>query len=479
MLKKYSLIMFAVFLCLSFNVSSGGLDLKKLLDKVKQNAEQANTNQSQQNQVNGVPPQVNQNNSSSPAQTNAAGSSNAFQSQNDPSRDSVKKLKRIHEAKSSGTPVEVSETADGQNNVGKDEVLIDALSKAVRNVHSDLGIPDNHYAKTYNEFQKNITNSAYGVIGKFERIDKENIYSAMGQQDPQKNTWSVTAKVTINTKLTPENIKKIKDDQRIIYTHYLGNSAEQAREMATMIAVQQYHRIKIIPDGGLAMPQNVFSQNFLKKEYGLIQKVEVIKESTVPYTKFVTSSIKVTLNDMATLDKKKFSIIQNDINKSRIIEPPNQAVIKATAVMNEMNGALVIVENALNIKGSSEMVRQDALREKQGVRFGQNDFEWTVNMQEERVSVLENRLKTNPKIDADVKKEYEKGAKAMVPAYIKNMQLPLSIFMSGFQGITGAESILKMVAINSDAFNTLMTFNSNNGIDNSEYNNAKESMADK
>jgi hypothetical protein len=125
------------------------------------------------------------------------------------------------------------------------------------------------------------------------------------------------------------------------------------------------------------------------------------------------------------------------------------------------------------------MVRQDALREKQGVRFGQNDFEWTVNMQEERVSVLENRLKTNPKIDADVKKEYERGAKAMVPAYIKNMQLPLSIFMSGFQGITGAESILKMVAINSDAFNTLMTFNSNNGIDNSEYNNAKESMADK
>jgi hypothetical protein len=469
--------MFAVFLCLTFNASSGGLDLKKLLDKVKQNAEQANANQ-QQNQGSSTQPQANQNTSTS-SQANSAGSSNAFQSQNDPSRDSVKKLKRIHEAKSSGTPVEISETADGQINVGKDDVLIDALSKAVRNVHSDLGVPDNHYAKTYNEFQKNITNSAYGVIAKFERTDKENIYSAMGQQDPQKNTWSVTAKVTINTKLTPENIKKIKDDQRIIYTQYVGNSADEAREMAAMIAVQQYHRIKIIPDGGLAMPQNAFSQNFLKKDYGLIQKVEVIKEAPMPYSKLVSSSIKVILNDMALLDKKKFSIIQNDIDKSRIIEPPNQAVIKATAVMNEMNGALLIVENALNIKGSSEMVRQDALREKQGVRFGQNDFEWTVNMQEQRVSVLENRMKTNPKVDEDVKKEYEKGAKAMVPAYIKNMQLPLSIFTSGFQGIIGAESILKMVAINSDAFNTLMTFNSNNGIDNTEYNNAKESMADK
>jgi hypothetical protein len=413
-----------------------------------------------------------------PQPANVAGSSNSFQSQNDPSRDAVKKFKKINEAKINGTPVEVSETADGAQFVGKDEVLIDALSKAVRNVYSDLGIPDSHYAKTYNEFQKNITNSAYGVIGKFERIDKENIYSAMGQQDPQKNTWSVTAKATINTKLTPENIKKIKDDQRIIYTQYLGNSAEQAREMATMIAVQQYHRIKIIPDGGLAMPQNVFSQNFLKKEYGLIQKVEVIKESPVPYTKLVTSSIKVTLNDMSMLDKKKFSIIQNDINKSRIIEPPNQAVIRATAVMNQMNDALAIVENALHIKGSSEIEREDALREKQGVRFGQNDFEWSVNMQAERASVLENRIKINPKIDEDVKKEYERGVKAMVPAYIKNMQLPLSIFTSGFQGITGAESIIKLVAINSNAFNTLMTFNSNNGIDNSEIKNAKDSMGD-
>lgn len=476
MLKKYSLLfIYVAFLSFSFNASSGGLDLKKLFDKVKQSADQANANQ---NQNNNTQQQTNPIVTPSSSQSNTSGSSNAFQSQNDPSRDPVKKFKRIQEAKRNGTPVEVSETADGQMNVGKDEVLIDALSKAVRNVHSDLGIPDNHYAKTYNEFQKNITNSAYGVINKFERIDKENIYSAMGQPDPQKNTWSVTAKVTINTKLTPENIKKIKDDQRIIYTQYLGNSAEQAREMAAMIAIQQYHKIKIIPDGGLAMPQNVFSQNFLKKDYGLIQKVEVIKESPVPYTKLVTSSIKVTLNDMALLDKKKFSIIQSDINKSRIIEPPNQAVIKATEVMNEMNSALVIVENALHIKGSSEMVKQDALREKQGVRFGQNDFEWTVNMQEERVSVLENRMKTNPKIDEDVKKEYEKGAKAMVPAYIKNMQLPLSIFTSGFQGITGAESILKMVAINSDAFNTLMTFNSNNGIDNSEIKNAKDSMSD-
>jgi hypothetical protein len=475
MLKKYSQIVLAVFLCFSFNVSSGGLDLKKLLDKVKQNAEKANTNQPQQNPGNGTQPQINQN-TPPPAQVNATGSSNQFQSS---VTDSIKKKRLIDNAKSSGTPFEVSETADGQINVSKDEVLIDALSKAVRKVHSDLGIPDNHYAKTYNEFQKNITNSAYGVIGKFERIDKENIYSAMGQPDPQKNTWSVTAKVTINTKLTPDNIKKIKDDQRIIYTQYLGNSAEQAREMATMIAVQQYHRIKIIPDGGLAMPQNVFSQNFLKKEYGLIQKVEVIKESPVPYTKFVTSSIKVTLNDMAMLDKKKFSAIQNDIDKSKIIEPPNQAVIQATAVTNEMNSALVIVENALNIKGSSEMVRQDALREKQGVRFGQNGFEWTVNMQEERVSVLDNRMKSNPKINEDVKKEYEKGAKAMVQPAIKNSLLPLSIFTSGFQGITGSEKILELVAINWHAVDIVKNFNSNNGIDNSELDNAKESMADK
>lgn len=66
----------------------------------------------------------------------------------------------------------------------------------------------------------------------------------------------------------------------------------------------------------------------------------------------------------------------------------------------------------------------------------------------------------------------------MVPAYIKIMQLPLTIFISGFQGITGAESVIRLVAINSDAFNTLVTFNSNNGIDNSEIKNVKDSMGD-
>ena len=66
----------------------------------------------------------------------------------------------------------------------------------------------------------------------------------------------------------------------------------------------------------------------------------------------------------------------------------------------------------------------------------------------------------------------------MVPAYVKIMQLPLTIFISGFQRITGAESVIRLVAINSDAFNTLVTFNSNNGIDNSEIKNAKDSMGD-
>ena len=66
----------------------------------------------------------------------------------------------------------------------------------------------------------------------------------------------------------------------------------------------------------------------------------------------------------------------------------------------------------------------------------------------------------------------------MVPAYIKNMQLPLTIFTSGFQGITSAESTIRLFAINSNAFNILVTFNSNNGIDNSEIKNAKDSMGD-
>ena len=467
MLKKFTLIISVVSLIFSSNAFSGGLDFKKLLDKVKQSAEQANANQPQQNQNSNAPPQTNLNNTAPSQQVNAAGSSNTFQSQNDPSRDAVKKFKKIHEAKRNGTPVEVSETADGAQFVGKDEVLIDALTKAVRSVHSDLGIPDSRYAQTYNEFQKNITSPAYGVVSKLERIDKENIYSAMGQQDPQKNTWSVTAKATINTKLTPENIKKIRNDQRVVYAKYPGTPA-----MATMVAVQQYYKIKIIPDGSLAMPQNVFSQNFLKSDYGLIQKVEVIKQTPL------LSTVKVTLNDMALVDKKKFSAIQSDMERSRIIEPPNQAVIQATAVMNEMNAALVIVENALNIKNASEMVRQDALREKQGVRFGQNDFEWSVDMQAERATVLEERIKTNPKIDENVKKEYERGVKAMIPAYAKNLQLPLSIFTSGFQGIPGAESIIKLVAINSNIVNTVLTLNSNNGIDNSEIKNVKDSMGD-
>lgn len=380
LLKKITLCL-AIFL-VSFQLNAGGLDLKKLGDMLKEKAQQAGQN-NQQNQASpSTSSQTNTNTNSNTSYGQSSGSNN-YQSADDPGRESVRKQKEIIQARRVGAPVEVKAVADGQEKITKDEVLIDALTKAVAMVHPDFNLNvTTQYYKTKTEFQNNITKLEYGVIKSFEKVDKENIYAVMGQADPSKNTWSVTAKTLINTKLSTENIKKISDDQRIIYTVGFGANAEEAKQKAALAAVQYYHQVEIEPN-------SVFAKSLLKSNYGVVQKFDMLSETADQYTKLIFVKAKITLNDVGTLDKNKFNSIKNDIEISKVKKAPNPIITAFMENIKEVNAAQSILENALNIKSNAELEKKDAVREKMGVRFADNGFQRGVGIDSNIVGTTE------------------------------------------------------------------------------------------
>ena len=461
-LKNYIICLIFTF---SFNQNIYALDLNKLLKNISDKSQQ--TNQQQNNKQGQLNTSAGHNDSSG----------NNFKSQNDPSRESVRKQRTIILAKNSGAPVDIKETLDGKERVGKEDVLIESLSKAVNSVHANLGISSYSYYNTYSEFQRNITSTAYGLINKFDKVEKENVYMMMNQPDSQKNTWSVTINANINTKLSDENYRKIKEDSRIIYTQMFGQTPEQARLGAALNAVQQYHQVSIAPN-------TPFMKNFMRSDYGLIQKIEILSESQNPYIKGYVSKIKVTLADLGKLDPAKYEAIKRDIEVSKVQESPNPVLIALTDATKEVGAAQSIIENALSIKGTSEIVKQDAYREKAGVRLGENGFQWQVGMNEERWAVIEQRLNDNPKLDEQQKQEFTRGQQAMTPAYLKVIKSAASIFTSlssggnPFQSLQALIVFPKVMAANSEGMNSLMTYNSNNGIDNSAMKQAKQDQGD-
>lgn len=454
--------------------SAQALDLKKFMQKIQKSAQEGQQGSGQNTQ----PQPAGQHNTNSNQVTTTSSqqsNNNNYQNKNDPSRDAFKKQTAIRLAKKAGSPVSVSETVDGQERLMKEDVLTEALTKVVRSVHPDLGIPTYHHFRTYSEFQKNIANPKYGLINNIDKIEKENVFSIMGQPDPSKNTWSVTAKASVNTKLTNENIKAISDDQRIMYSQGFGNTAESARNMAALTAVQQYHQINLMNDSPIA-------RNFMRN--GLIQKTEIVIESLDKNSNLFVSKLKVTMTDLSTLDSAKFSNLKNEIEISKVREQPNPIMLALADAAKDVGSAQSIIENALSIKGSAEMIKQDASREKTGVRFGQNDFQWQVGMSADRWDVIQERLKDSPKLDEQQVQEFKHGQSAMIAASVKMFKSASSIFTSlssggnPFQALQTLISFPQMMAVNSDGINSLMTYNSNNGIDNSEMKVAKAEMGD-
>lgn len=446
-------------LSLLMPVHSNALDLGKIVQDIK--------NKAQQNASSNSNSSSGGNSSSSSSTSSGNSSSNTYQSQRDPSRESVKKYSAILAAKNAGIPVDVKETVDGQERVGKEDVLTEALTKTVAKVYPDLGIPAYNLYYTYSEFQRNITNPAYGLINKFDKTEKLNVYTMMNQPDPQKNTWSITANANINTKLSDENIHKIREDSRIIYTQGGGGSFAQSRASATLNAVMQYHQINIVQNSPVTM-------NMMNPNYGLVEKVEVLNEIQDKNTGMFISKLKVTMSDMTRVDPAKFQRISMDMDASKMKEGPNPVLESLVQATNEVSQAQTVIEGALGIKVMSEAQRRDAIREKAGIRFGDNDFQWRVSMTEERWAVIEERIKGNPKIDEQQKQEYVRGQKMMIPAYTKALASGARIFTSlssggnPFQSLQALIQFPRLMAANSEGMNSMITFNTNQGVDNTE-----------
>jgi len=465
-------ILFLNFYLISSSIYADPVNLKELFKNIQKNAQQPQQSNSQGNTAQ----QSTVNNNAASGQP---GGNNNFQSRKDESNESVRKQAKIRAAKREGVPVEVTAVSDGSPDIrtSKEEELMYALSKSVRAVHPDIGIPTKSFAKTFSEFQKNISNPVYGIIKSFEKIEKENIYNVMGQPDPSKNFWSVTVKTQVNTKLSPENLKKISQDERVIYTQSIGNTVEQARKAAALNAVEQYHGISLRTQGDLlggVIPSNSFTQNFLNPSYGVIEKIEIVNEGQLPYMKMFTSSIKITLKDLDILDRKKFGIIEKDIKAAEIKKPKSDLMQKIEAINKKVNEAYTVLEKIFDKKGSSEMVKKDALQEKMGHRFGDNGFQEMVGTTSERKAIIDQRIKENSNpLNEQQKKDQQQASGMLTVAYLESMQIPLLAVLTP-EGQENFELLTGFAADNADSFNLVMTFNEKNGIDNTPMKNAKE-----
>lgn len=458
--KTTSAILLLAFCQSSFADMSA---LTKLLEKAKANG----TNPNSQNQS-GAP----------------TGTGNTFQKANDPAREEIKRQKAVLAAIKNGSPIEVTEESTKDK---KDDALTAALVKAVSVVHNDLGAyTKNDYAvNTNTEYARNITKPAYGLIASYEKIaEKENVWAPMGQPDPSKSTWSTKVKATINTKLTVENIKAIAADQRILYVGSMGQTVQEAKFNNILTAVKQYHRVNIAPD-------SVFAKNMLNPSYGVIQKIDVLQEGPLPFGNMMGSKIKITFADINELPPQKLAQIKQDIQASMLPEKPNPIMNSVNAALDDINLAETKFEGALQIKGMSEMIKEDAEREKAGNRLGSSGIDQKVAISEKRMQVIEARLKENPQLDEAQKKEfqsglapYSKGVAGLVGSVATGAGFMKSIGQGGdvmgdlLMMVNTMSQIPRILGVFSNATSTLTSYNTTNGVDNKPIEDQKVAMGE-
>jgi hypothetical protein len=133
-----------------------------------------------------------------------------------------------------------------------------------------------------------------------------------------------------------------------------------------------------------------------------------------------------------------------------------------------------VLEKIFDKKGSTEMVKKDALQEKMGHRFGDNGFQEMVGTTGDRKAILDQRIKENSTpLNEQQKKEQQQASGMLTVAYVESMQIPLLAILTP-EGQQNFELLTGFAADNADSFNLVMTFNDKNGIDNTPMKNAKE-----
>jgi hypothetical protein len=328
--------------------------------------------------------------------TNIVGYSNAIADSNylaidDPTREEIKVQKKIDLAIKQGVAVEITESGTQKT---KELASIEAMVKAVNKVYQYDDFLNTHYAK-------NIQNPEYGLIKNIEKISElENTVSPMGVPDPSMSSWTVKYKITVNTKLSEENINKVNNDQRIFYAQSLGINAQQAHSNGIFDTVKLYHKVNISPN-------SVFTQNLFKQNYGVVEKIEILKDFQLPFGNQWGSNMKIYLGDISL--KKNYAQIRNDLQKSLIPEVPNPMMISINLALDD----LIIAQNkfatGLNLLAEIDLTRKDLNRMKSGARLGESGIDQKLVFCVNSQRLINESIEKSPKLTEEGRKEFEKG----------------------------------------------------------------------
>jgi hypothetical protein len=316
---------------------------------------------------------------------------NSYLAIDDPTREEIKSQKKIDLAVKQGVPIEIIESGTQKT---KELASIEAMVKAVNKVYQYDEFLNTHYAK-------NIQNPEYGLIKNIEKISElENIVSPMGVPDPSMSSWTVKYKIIVNTKISEENSNKINNDQRIFYTQSIGSSAQQAHANGILDTVKLYHKVNVYPN-------SVFAQNLVRQNYGVIEKVEILKDFQLPFGSQWGSNMKIFLGDIST--KKNYVQIRNDIQKSIIPERPNPMMVSINQALDDLITAQNKFATGLNLIAEIDLRRKDMDKIKSGSRLGESGIDQKLVFCVNSQRLINESIERSPKLSEEGRKEFEKG----------------------------------------------------------------------
>jgi len=383
-MKNFKLLLF-IFVLIFFNTSYADLDMGKMFEEFQEVVKEA-----QEIEKNSPPNKSN----------NSNNSNNSTTQQSSPN--------------ASNTSPELIETRTSAEEIGESDerLACDGLGETNKNCNYNMAILNavnvKHTTSTFRntEFAKKMVNNEYKLVNEVTILKEENTAPVlMGQpKDMNQARWDYTLKVNMVKYIPKDLAPNIEKDQRILYLNaFHETNVPEKKVYSTLLinALIQYHGL----DDGLLrqlIPNSVFINNALKKEYGLYEDYDfnkaLVKGEKKDYYRY---QAKITLSDIDNL--KNAEKIRKDIAISTNFAVEHK---KLDTLLKLNKNALNYYHQALGKYGLQIAETQAAKRTLHlGSQLGDSKTETLISIQQQSRKDLVNLINSGKRLDLTLAKK--------------------------------------------------------------------------
>ena len=300
-MKNFKLLL-CIFFLIFFNRSYADLDMGKMFEEFQEVVKEA------QEIEKNSPPKNKSSNSN-----NSNNSNNSTTQQSSPI------------ASNTSPELKVTRTTTEEIGESDERLACDGLGETNKNCNYNMAIlnavKQKHGTSTFRntEFAKKMVNNEYKLVKEVTILKEENTAPAlMGQpKDMNQARWDFTLKVNMVKYIPKALTSNIEKDERILYLNAFHETNVPEKKVYNTLLINaliQYHGL----DDGLLrqlIPNSVFVNNALKKEYGLYENYDfnkaLVKGEKKDYYRY---QAKITLSKIDNL--KNAEQIRKDIATS-------------------------------------------------------------------------------------------------------------------------------------------------------------------